>query len=285
MKSLKDKVAVVTGAASGIGRALAERFAREGMRLVMADIDEGALDEAHDAVTRGGAPAIAVPTDVARWEDVERLAGRTYETFGAAHVVCNNAGVGMGNAAWLIPPADWEWILGVNLRGVAHGIRAFVPRMLTQEEGHVVNTASIAGLCSAPGMAPYCATKHAVVAISECLHHDLALLAGGKIKVSVVCPGWVKTRIADGARHRPAWAPADDEPSPQSQIFESLMRSAVASGISPASVADRIVEAILGERFWVFTHPKTKRIVEARLRDMLEDRTPTLDFAAALDSD
>src|ERR1019366_5622775 len=170
MRELRGKVAVVTGAASGIGRAMAERFAREGMKLVLADVQEKALSEARDAIASGGVEAIAVPTDVSKWEQVDALAKRTFEAYGAAHVLCNNAGVGVGGVAWEMSGADWDWVVGVNQWSVVHGIRAFVPRMIAQGEGHVVNTASMAGLVTAPGMSVYCATKHAVVAISECLH-------------------------------------------------------------------------------------------------------------------
>jgi NAD(P)-dependent dehydrogenase (short-subunit alcohol dehydrogenase family) len=279
MRELKGKVAVVTGAASGIGRALAERFAREQMNVVLADIEEKPLGEARDAIAAQGAKAIAVRTDVARWQDVEQLAQRTFDAFGTAHVLCNNAGIGMGGPAWELTQADWEWILGVNLQSVVHGIRAFVPRMVAQGEGHVVNTASIAGLISAPGMAPYCATKHAVVGLSECLHHDLHLLAGGKVKVSVLCPAWVKTRINDSERNRPP--SLQDHPArertPQELMIAQWTRAAVDSGIPPHAVAEKVLSAIVEERFWILTHPKTKKIVESRMRCILEDRAPEFD--------
>lgn len=278
MRELKGKVAVVTGAASGIGRAMAERFAREGMRLVLADVQEGPLGEARDAIGRGGVEAIAVRTDVSRWEEVDALAKRAFEAYGAAHVLCNNAGVGAGGLCWEMPAADWEWVLGVNLWSVVHGIRAFVPRMIAQGEGHVVNTASIAGLLSAPGMGPYCATKHAVVAISECLHHDLTITGNAsKVHVSVVCPAWVKTNIADAARNRPASARAAKERSPQEQMLEELVRAAVAGGIPAAEVADQVLQAVVEERFWVLTHPKTKKAVERRMRGILEGTLPEFD--------
>jgi len=279
MRELKGKVAVVTGAASGIGRAMAERFAREGMKVVLADVEEKPLAEARDTVARAGAEALAVRTDVSRWEDVEALARRTFDAYGAAHVLCNNAGIGAGGLTWELSEADWQWVLGVNLWGVVHGIRAFVPRMIRQGEGHVVNTASIAGLISAPGMGPYCASKHAVVAISECLHHDLTVAAGGKVKVSVVCPAWVKTNIADAERNRPASLPrrAGAERGPQEQMLESLLRQAVASGIPPEVVADKVLRAVVEERFWVLTHPKTKAAVEKRTRGILDDALPEFD--------
>ncbi len=279
MRYLKGKVAVVTGAASGIGRAMAERFASEGMKVVLADVEEIPLAKTHDTIIGLGAEAIAVRTDVSRWEQVEELARRSFETFGAAHVVCNNAGVSVPGPAWTVSQTDWEWILGVNLRGVVHGVRAFVPRMLAQGEGHVVNTASIAGLISVPGMSTYCASKHAVIGFSECLHHDLALFGGGKVKVSVVCPAWVKTNIAEAERNRPepsAEGQARIE-SPQEQALSNMVRAAVAAGIPPEVVADSVVNAIVEERFWVLTHPNTKRLIESRMSGLLADRDPVFD--------
>jgi NAD(P)-dependent dehydrogenase (short-subunit alcohol dehydrogenase family) len=280
MRDLRGKVAVVTGAASGIGRAMAERFAREGMKIVLADVQEGALGEAREAIARSGAEAIAVPTDVAKWEAVDALARRTVEAFGAAHVVCNNAGVAVGGLAWETTQAEWEWTFGVNLWGVVHGVRAFVPRMIAQGEGHVVNTASVAGLVAPPGMSAYCATKHAVVGISECLHHDLTIAGHiAKVKVSVLCPGWVKTNIHESDRNRPASAarPAGAGYSPQQQMMLQMVRAAIAGGMPPEEVADHVLRAILEERFWILTHPKMKKSVERRVRGIVEDRNPEFD--------
>jgi NAD(P)-dependent dehydrogenase (short-subunit alcohol dehydrogenase family) len=276
MKNLKGKVAVVTGAASGIGRALAERFAREGMKVVLADVEDKPLGEVRDAIAKGGAEAIAVRTDVSKAAEVDELARRTFDAFGGAHVVCNNAGVGAGGAMWQVPLADWEWILGVNLLGVVHGIRAFVPRMIEQGEGHVVNTASIAGLVSAPGMGAYCATKHAVVAMSECLHHDLAAAARGKVKVSVLCPAWVKTRISDSDRNRPASAPKSEvrARTPQGQMVEGMVRAAIEAGMPAEVVAEKVLAAIVEEKFWILTHTNTKPLVEKRMTGIVEGRSP-----------
>jgi len=281
MRDLKGKVAVVTGAASGIGRGLAERFGREGMRVVLADIEETPLAAARAAVESLGAEAIAVTTDVSnRWQ-VEALARRALEAYGAVHVLCNNAGVGAGGMAWELSAADWEWVLGVNLWGVIHGIRAFVPQMVAQGQGHVVNTASIAGLVAAPGLAAYCATKHAVVAISECLHHDLTMRTGGLMRVSVLGPAWVKTRIADAERNRPAALarPESQVPSPQDQMMEQMLRAAVAGGMEPASIAEHVVQAIVHDRFWVLTHPRSKAAIEARMQGILDDRDPQFDLS------
>jgi NAD(P)-dependent dehydrogenase (short-subunit alcohol dehydrogenase family) len=280
MRDLRGKVAVVTGAASGIGRAMAERFAREGMKVVLADVQEGPLGEARDAIARSGAEAIAVPTDVAKWEAVDALARRAVEAFGAAHVLCNNAGVAVGGMAWETTHAEWEWILGVNLWSVVHGVRAFVPRMIAQGEGHVVSTASMAGLVAPPAMSAYSATKHGVVAISECLHHDLTIAGHiAKVKVSVLCPGWVKTNIADSDHNRPASAGrlGGGARSPQQQMMLEVIRNAIAGGMPPEEVADHVVKAILEERFWVLTHPQMKKAVERRIRGLLEDRVPEID--------
>ena len=277
MRELKGKVAVVTGAASGIGRAMAERFAREGMKVVLADVEEAPLAEARTAIAQAGTPTLAVRTDVSKADQVDELAKQTFATFGTAHVVCNNAGIGSGGPAWKVTQQEWDWVLGVNLRGVIHGIRAFVPRLVEQGEGHVVNTASIAGLVTAPGMAAYCATKHAVVAISECLHHDLVLGTAGGVKVSVLCPAWVRTRIADSARNRPASLTQETRArTPQEDMIESMTRAAVAAGIPPEVVADKVLRAIVEERFWILTHSKTKKDVEARMRGILDDKLPEL---------
>jgi NAD(P)-dependent dehydrogenase (short-subunit alcohol dehydrogenase family) len=189
MEELAGRVAVVTGGASGIGLAMAERFAAQDMKLAITDIEEDALDAAAKQLTDGGAEVLAVPTDVSKADEVEAFAVRVRERFGAFHVVCNNAGVGgHGFRAWDTPTSEWQWVLGVNLWGVIHGIGAFVPALVEQDEGHVVNTASLAGLASLPFMAPYSATKHAVLAISETLHHDLTMV-GSAVKVTCSAPG------------------------------------------------------------------------------------------------
>ena len=283
MRDLKGKVAVVTGGASGIGRAMAERFAREGMQVVIADVEEKPLAEAVTAIAKSNeVDVVGVRTDVSKREDVDALARKTFERFGAAHVLCNNAGVGAGGMSFAQPLSDWEWTLGVNLWGVIHGIRAFVPRMVEQGEGHIVNTASVAGLVSAPGMGAYCASKHAVVTISECLFHELGFTTGGKVKVSVLCPGWVKTNIADAERNRPESLKGRGgaQRSPQEQMMEAMMRQAIANGIPPSEVADQVLAAIREERFWILTHPEMKKAIEIRARGILEGIDPKFDPTA-----
>jgi NAD(P)-dependent dehydrogenase (short-subunit alcohol dehydrogenase family) len=278
VKEFRDKVAVVTGGASGIGRAMAERFATEGMKVVLADIERDALAAAESEMKSKGATVLAVPTDVAKAEDVEALAERAVEAFGAVHVVCNNAGVAAPGPCWERTIADWQWVLGVNLWGVIHGIRIFVPIMRAQDsEGHIVNTASHAGLTSSPGLATYTVTKHAVVALSEVLHHELAL-TGSKVKVSVLCPMWVSTRIADSDRNRPAELqndPLQEVIPPEVVALQDMVRQRIAEGISPDEVADHVLNAIRDERFYILTHALTSRLVRARMEDILEGRSPT----------
>ena len=276
MKDLQDKVAVVTGAASGIGRAMAERFAAERMKVVLADIEEKALAEAEREMKASGAAVIAVRTDVSKAADVEALAQRTIESFGAVHVVCNNAGVGPAKGAiWELTEADWRWVLGVNLWGVLHGVRAFVPIMLKQDsEGHIVNTASVAGLLSAPFAATYCVAKHGVVTLSESLHRELAQV-GSKVKVSVLCPAWVKTQLMDGDRNRPRELQnASDQATPQATMMNEAFRQLVASGTDPGEIGEAVVDAIRGEKFYILPHPEWKEQVRVRMEDILEGRIP-----------
>jgi len=202
VREFGGRVAVVTGGASGIGFSLASAFAAEGMKVVLGDIEAPALDDAVGKLESSGAEVIGVVTDVSDGVQVQALADAAVARFGAIHIACNNAGVGAGGLSWEAPLSTWEWVLGVNLWGVIHGLRAFVPILMQQPQGYVVNTASVAGLVAGPLMAPYNASKHAVVALSETLHHEMAMMAP-HVKVSVLCPGWVRTRIADSARNRP----------------------------------------------------------------------------------
>ena len=251
MEDLEGRVAVVTGGASGIGLALARRFAAEHMRVVLGDVERPALEKAVAELQEGGADVIGVPTDVTDPEQVEALARAAERQFGAIHIVCNNAGVAAGGLSWEAPLETWQWVIGVNLWGVIHGIRAFVPRIIEQSAGHVVNTASVAGLVAAPFMGPYNASKHAVVAISETLHYELTLMAP-HVKVSVLCPGWVNTRIGESDRNRPADLAV--EPAAQESVMRSALTGFLANGLDPAAVADRVHDAVRTDRFWVLTH-------------------------------
>ncbi|MFW6049728.1 MAG: SDR family NAD(P)-dependent oxidoreductase [Myxococcota bacterium] len=284
MKDLRDKVAVVTGAASGIGRAMAQRLAAEGMKVVLADVEEQALQDACAELAREGASALAVPTDVSRAEQVEALRDRALDAHGKVHVICNNAGVGGGGLLWEAALEDWQWVIGVNLWGVIHGIRTFLPVLIDQdEEGHVVNTASIAGFLSPPGIGIYSATKHAVVSLSETLHLEL-LLRGAKPRVTALCPGWVRTRIADAERNRPEAlrAKRDRAPTAEEQMVEQAMRQVVAEGMAPSEVADRAVTAIREEQLYVLTHPELKKAIALQLDHVLEEKTPGMEILTAL---
>jgi NAD(P)-dependent dehydrogenase (short-subunit alcohol dehydrogenase family) len=284
MRALRDKVAVVTGAASGIGRALAAAFAAEGMRVVLADVEAVALEEAAHTIARDGAQTIAVPTDVSKGEQVDALAVAAERAFGAVHVVCNNAGVALSGLSWMHTTADWEWVLGVNLWGVIHGVRVFVPRLLAGGgEGHVVNTASMAGLLSAAGMAIYDVTKHGVVTLSESLYLELQMLAA-PIGVSVLCPGFVSTRIMDSARNRPAALADTLPPMPGREQLEEVARGLVTGGTPPEQVAAIVVEAIRGDRFWILPHAQWKPLVRTRLEGVIEERNPSPSGLEALEN-
>jgi len=276
MKEFRNKVAVATGAASGMGKAMAERFAAEGMRVVLADVEQEALATAEREFRTRGSTVLAVHTDVSKAADVDQLAARTVEAFGTVHVLCNNAGVGTGGLAWIQRIADWEWTLGVNLWGVIHGIRTFLPIMLAHgEEGHVVCTASVAGLISGPFGIPYNVSKYGVVALCEGLYHELALVQS-KIKVSVLCPGFVNTRILESQRNRPAEMPLLPVSESQMQYAE-WMRARVAAGLAPSEVGHQVFEAIRDERFYIVTDPdEWKPLIRERMEDILGDRNPRL---------
>ena len=262
MKTLSGKTAAITGAASGLGQAMALAFAKEGMKLALADVDEKGLEET--ARMANGAACMRV--DVSRASDVDAFAASLKEV----HVVCNNAGVSPLGPLWQNTGGDWQWALGVNLWGVIHGVRAFVPRLVAQGEGHVVNTASVAGLISPPGMGIYNVTKHAVVALSESLYHDLRV-QNSPVGVSVLCPAYVPTGISDSERNRPRELAG----APVPEAMQQNLRKAVSSGkLSADDVARAVVAAVKEDRFYILTHPRIKGAIQARMEDILAERAP-----------
>jgi NAD(P)-dependent dehydrogenase (short-subunit alcohol dehydrogenase family) len=273
MKELKGKIAAVTGAASGLGRSMALAFAAEGMDLALADVDEVNLSSVQEEVLATGVRAITLKVDVSSAQQIEIFRDQTLTRLGGVHVVCNNAGVSPLGAVWENSAADWQWILGVNLWGVVHGVRAFAPHLIAQDEGHIINTASVSGLISPPGSGAYNVTKHAVVALSESLHHDLRE-RNSRVGVSVLCPAYVPTGIVDSARSRPKELGASTK-SEQTLAREAMLRKAVKSGkVSADQVAQSVVAAIKQERFYILTHPKIKGAIQARMEDILNGRAP-----------
>ncbi len=272
MEDLRGKVAVITGGASGIGRAVADEAAAAGMRIVLGDIESGPLAEAVDALTGAGAEAIGVRTDVSERASVEALRDAALDRFGAVHLVHNNAGIGLGGPIWEVSEEDWRWILGVNLWGVIHGVATFTPLLLQQGEGHIVNTASIAGLIAAPFLGPYNATKQAVVAISETLYKDLQAVAA-PVGVSVLCPGFVRTRIAESERNRPEWAPDRDVEG--AMAVRGVVQNLVDSGIAATAVAERVIDAVRTGTFYILTHPELEGAITTRFEDIVQGRAPS----------
>jgi len=272
MELSAGKVAVVTGAASGIGLALAERLARAGLDVVLADVEEPALQAAEQKVAGLGVKTLAVPTDVSDEAAVNALAAAAVDRFGAVHVVCNNAGVASDADPWFGPLSTWKWVLGVNLWGVVHGIRAFLPLLAAQGEGHIVNTASVAGLI--PGVGPiYDAAKHAVVAISEDLYQAMTI-AGLPVGISVLCPGWVRTSIDQATRNWPKSLGEVPPPAVTAEVMTPHVQRAVEEGMAPAAVADLVADAITADRFWVFTDPRFTQIALDRWQRIAEGRNP-----------
>src|SRR5450432_33465 len=273
MHELRGKTAVVTGAGSGIGRELALACAREGMAIMLADIDEAGMRETGAAIAPLGVRVESIRCDVSNSLEVEALAERAWERFGAVHLIFNNAGVAVAGPVWAATLEDWKWTLDINLMGVVHGVRSFVPRMLADGyEGHIVNTASVAGLVDIPGSAVYCVSKHGVVSLSECLHHDLRV-AKASIGVSVLCPAYVNTGIGNSQRNRPSDLSATN---PLAAPYEEAVREALLHGkLTAADVARATLDAVKAGRFYIITHEKIKAAIETRMRDILEDRTPT----------
>jgi NAD(P)-dependent dehydrogenase (short-subunit alcohol dehydrogenase family) len=269
MQEFKNKVAVVTGAASGIGLAIAQRCAAEGMRVVLADIEAAPLQQASSSLD--GVTAMPYRIDVSDALAMEEMAEAVYSEFGAVHLLFNNAGVAPdGKMSWAQPLDTWKWVIDVNLYGVIHGLRSFVPRMLAGgEEGHVVNTASVAGLHSGPLISPYYATKHAVVGLSESLYLELKMIHA-RVSASVLCPAFVKTRIGESGRNRPGGAPAGAGLSE----FAAMVKGLIEQGVPPESIADKVFDAVKEEKFWILTHPEFDAAIRERVDGMLEGRSP-----------
>ena len=276
MLEFNGRVAVITGAASGFGRAFAEKGAALGMKLVLADVDAKALAQTVDALSATGADAIGVPTDVSDASQVEALALAALDAFGKVHLLFNNAGVGAGGFLWESSANDWAWVFNVNVMGVAHGVRVFTPIMLRQNEpAHIVNTASVAGLLSPPSMGVYNASKHAVVSLTETLYHDLKN-AGAPVGCSLLCPAFVPTGIANAERVRPDALRNDAAPTRSQLTAGKQLHRAVQSGkLSAADVARMTFEAIESGRFYIITHPGILETVRLRHEDIEQQRNPT----------
>ena len=267
---------MITGAASGIGLAMAHRFAAEGMKLVLGDIERPVLQRAGEALTRGGADVLTVPTDVSVEADVTALAATALEHFGDVHLVCNNAGVGSrGLPIAELPSEDFEWVLAVNLFGVIHGLRAFLPHLRANDVGHIVNTASTSGLYHLPRMGPYNASKAAVVALSETLRFELAA-EGSKVGVSVLCPSWVRTNISTADRNRPerfAYS-LDTDQMAQVTAYKARRRQLAQVAADPADIADQVCKAVKDNRFYILTHLASLDVFDARARRILAGDDP-----------
>jgi NAD(P)-dependent dehydrogenase (short-subunit alcohol dehydrogenase family) len=282
----KNKTAVLTGAGSGFGLECARIGAKLGMNLVLADVQQDALDRTAAEMQAAGSPVLAMRVDVSKAAEVEALGAATLARFGAPHFVFNNAGVGAGGLIWENTVQDWEWVLGVNVMGVAHGVRVFTPMMLAAAEkdpayqGHIVNTASMAGLLNAPNMGIYNVSKHAVVSLSETLYQDLALVTD-QISASVLCPYFVSTGISQSHRNRPQDTGTQATKPTRSQLIgQAMSDKAVGSGrVTAAEVAQKVFDAVAANQFYIYSHPKSIGSVQTRLEDILQARNPTDPFA------
>ena len=278
------KTAVLTGAGSGFGLECARIGARLGMNLVLVDVQQDALDAAVAEMQAAGAQVLARKVDVSNAAQMEQLAADVLQRFGAPHLVFNNAGVGAGGLVWENSVKDWEWVLGVNLWGVVHGVRLFTPMMLAAAKadpawrGHIINTASMAGLLNAPNMGIYNVSKHAVVALSETLHQDLSLVTD-QVTASVLCPFFVPTGISQSHRNRPGELPAD-KPTKSQLIGQAMSDKAVGSGkVTAAEVAQKVFDAAAQGQFYIYSHPKAIASVQTRMEDVMLGRNPTDPFA------
>lgn len=281
MQSFSEKTCVITGAGSGLGREFALLAAKLGMRLVLADVQQDALKQTEASATALGADVLSHVCDVRRGDEVESLAQAAVKRFGAIHVVFNNAGVGAGGLIWESTQQDWEWVLGVNLWGVIHGVRVFTPLMLASAkadpnfEGHIINTASMAGLLTPPAMGIYNVSKHAVVALTETLYHDLSLI-DAPIGVSVLCPYFVPTGISHSDSVRPSDTQATTQPTRSQQVSQAMLEKAVSAGkISAAEVAQITFDAIKAGQFYIYSHPQALGNVERRMQDILQAHNPS----------
>lgn len=281
MQSFTEKTCVITGAGSGLGREFALLAARLGMRLVLADVQQDALNQTAAGAITLGADALSRVCDVRHSDEVEALAQAAVERFGAIHIVFNNAGVGAGGLIWESTQQDWEWVLGVNLWGVIHGVRVFTPLMLASAKadanfkGHIINTASMAGLLTPPAMGIYNVSKHAVVALTETLYHDLKLI-DAPIGVSVLCPYFVPTGISHSESVRPPDTQATTQPTRSQQVSQAMLEKAVSAGkVSAAEVAQITFDAIKAGQFYIYSHPQALGNVERRMEDILQVRNPS----------